>query len=537
MPSKKTRSFSGPLTCDQIQPSNDKAPSSAFLRGDIRSILACTGEYSDSSSYDDERSRSRSSVAVSDDDKYVGPSPEHIGGDVDGDFLPAKDKHSNKRKKVPSQSDNNNKKSKVNSSEIASETTSTATTSKKDKISIENVSHIAYLRGKTKKLTGCNPFFISKEIEKSFSKVARVESRGFSLKLMCTSQKQKESVVNCTMLGNIEVVGSIPNVEARKHQNAERAKVHRVVITGVPVDVEDSVVKDETSAIEAKRIFKRYDASTVPTTAVILTFEVENIPTTVTVGYLRFKTKNYIPMVTRCYKCQKFGHTASRCRQESHTCPVCSGPHSYNECSVKENTETKKCANCGEAHSASYRGCEQYILAKQVTHRAAESRLSYRDALVQIKREKRVVRQTEGSAATISDPVASTSGELTRDSTLTAPSEPQKSQTATRSTRLVAQCHTPTTETMDQDLELNSKSTEGGNDQGSSTLLHINIFELLAVLCKLLDEPVISRSSIMQRLLSHAAEKLQQPIEEVRSNIDKVKGGDLNIHSNPVQNV
>jgi len=401
----------------------------------------------------------------------------------------------------------------------------------------ELFSHIAYLRGKTRKLTGCNPFFISREIEKSFGKIAQVESRGLSLKLTCTSQKQKESVVNCKVLGNIEVVGSIPNVETRKLQNVERAKVHRVVITGVPVDIEDNVVKEETSAIEAKRIYKRYDSNAAPTTAVILTFEVENIPSTVTIGYLRFKTKNYIPMVTRCYKCQKFGHTASRCRQESDTCPICSGPHTYTECSVKENTETKKCANCGEAHSASYRGCKEYILAKQVNHRAAENRLSYRDALIQIKKEQRAVRQPEGLSATIADTVASTSGELTGDNNLIASSHSQISQAFTMSTQSDAQCQTSTTENTNQDFELNSKATEEGNDQSSSTLLHVNIFELLAALCKLLDEPVINRSSIMQRLLSHAAEKLRQPIEEVRYNIEKAQGIDLDIYSNQLQDV
>ena len=118
---------------DQIQPSSDKTTSSVFGRSDIHSILSNTGEYSDTSSDDDVQSQS--STSVSDDDECVSPSPEHSDGDGDngdGDFLPAKDKHSNKRKKVLPQCDINSKKSKVNSSEVIIENTSIATASQHD---------------------------------------------------------------------------------------------------------------------------------------------------------------------------------------------------------------------------------------------------------------------------------------------------------------------------------------------------------------------------------------------------------------------
>ena len=93
-------------TRDQNQSSSDKITSSVCGRSDIHSILSNTGEYSDTSSDDDVQSQS--STSVSDDDECVSSSPEHSGGDddnSDGDFLPAKDKHSNKRKKVLPQCD------------------------------------------------------------------------------------------------------------------------------------------------------------------------------------------------------------------------------------------------------------------------------------------------------------------------------------------------------------------------------------------------------------------------------------------------
>jgi len=99
----------------------------------------------------------------------------------------------------------------------------------------------------------------------------------------------------------------------------------------------------------------------------------------------KVKTRTYIPLVVRCYKCQKYGHIAVNCRKETPTCPVCSGPHSFAECQTKDD---KTCANCGGAHSASFRDCPRYILAEKVTHRAGTEHMSYRDALLRLRQEE-----------------------------------------------------------------------------------------------------------------------------------------------------
>jgi len=98
----------------------------------------------------------------------------------DGDFLPAK---ASKRKKVPSGNDNINQKSKANSCESTHDTLARLSAVDGDNSGNENIVHVAFLRGKTRKLTGCNPFFISREVKKSFGNVVSIESRGQSLKI------------------------------------------------------------------------------------------------------------------------------------------------------------------------------------------------------------------------------------------------------------------------------------------------------------------------------------------------------------------
>lgn len=61
-------------------------------------------------------------------------------------------------------------------------------------------------------------------------------------------------------------------------------------------------------------------------------------------------------LVSQCKRCQSFGHTQGYCNREPR-CVKCAGKHHTTICNM--NKEAKpKCANCGEAHPASYRGCE-----------------------------------------------------------------------------------------------------------------------------------------------------------------------------------
>ena len=57
------------------------------------------------------------------------------------------------------------------------------------------------------------------------------------------------------------------------------------------------------------------------------------------------------PQVKQCFKCQKFGHSASDCKDELR-CLRCAGKHTVKSCN--ELKERAKCANSGGSHATVY---------------------------------------------------------------------------------------------------------------------------------------------------------------------------------------
>lgn len=140
---------------------------------------------------------------------------------------------------------------------------------------------------------------------------------------------------------------------------------------------------------------------------VILTFR-EYPPTTVYIGFQRYKTKIFIPNPTRCYKCQRYGHTAGSCRAKLR-CPRCSLEHEFKDCPLNavenaSNASNLKCPNCGGNHSAAFKGCSAFIKAKEINIVKVSNKISYAEAVKKfqsenISRTRASVNTVEGSAA------------------------------------------------------------------------------------------------------------------------------------------
>ena len=398
----------------------------------------------------------------------------------------------------------------------------------------DEAKHIVYVRGEFIRLTARNPFTIKRDIEKTFGAVSRIECRGASLKITCVSEQQKQRALRSTQLGNVVIITSLPNSERRKQQEATQMRHQRVVITGVPTDIEASEIIEETGAIEVRRIYKRSSSGEKElTTATVLSFScsIEEIPSRVQIGYLTFKTKTYIPLVTRCYKCQKYGHISSNCRKEQNTCPACAGPHSYEECQTRDS---KKCANCGGAHSASFRECPKYVIAKQVTHRAATNHMSYRDALIQIRQEQRThdgrrvtEQQAQESTGTSQPPSISrqeTNAVLTRSTSSEQRSTSTSRYVSTSAEARSTESHsTSTSESMfaaeSGSAEARSTSTPSATKVTSTECISDkDLYQLLAMIVKL-SEIQVSKSSFIYSIVDYVSNKLNQSSEAVNQNI------------------
>lgn len=73
--------------------------------------------------------------------------------------------------------------------------------------------------------------------------------------------------------------------------------------------------------------------------------------------------------VTRCYKCQLYGHVSKYCREEEQTCSFCSKKgHIHEKCPDKERKALPTCTACKNAkkksdHSVNDKACPMYKIA------------------------------------------------------------------------------------------------------------------------------------------------------------------------------
>ena len=140
--------------------------------------------------------------------------------------------------------------------------------------------------------------------------------------------------------------------------------INKFAIEDDPNDIIDALNK---SNIEFDCFRRHYNQRGQPTT--LICFKVNNKISTENLlqnGIILNNEKKIIrkfidkdKLVSRCTKCQKFGHIYTKCLAKQYTCARCGG----NNCPKICQKEIKKCANCNGDHSAAYKGCSMYKTA------------------------------------------------------------------------------------------------------------------------------------------------------------------------------
>ena len=144
------------------------------------------------------------------------------------------------------------------------------------------------------------------------------------------------------------------------------------VIHGLPrtADIEDIMesAKEKLPGVETIIQMSRTDdkglKTLIPTYIMITGSEVTaQMLSNLVIYHHRVRVEKFISTqtVTQCFKCQMFGHSSKYCNLKAR-CVRCSGEHSAQQCDRKN--VALKCANCGEAHVASFRKCksrDQYM--------------------------------------------------------------------------------------------------------------------------------------------------------------------------------
>ena len=156
---------------------------------------------------------------------------------------------------------------------------------------------------------------------------------------------------------------------------------NEVVIVGTLRYMPPFEIAEETGAVSARRIYRRFNDKLEPTTAVVLSFD-EEPPSTVIVQHERFRTKPFIRQTIRCLNCQAFNHRQNGCRNHAR-CARCGRQHRTSECEI-DNNEPRRCANCKGDHSAASPECPFYLKVKKAWKMVADEKTTYAKAMSRV---------------------------------------------------------------------------------------------------------------------------------------------------------
>ena len=244
----------------------------------------------------------------------------------------------------------------------------------------QNQNAVVFAESRDVNLGKTNPIFIAKTINDLVGHVNKVINTQNGLKILCRksqanilSKENKFGMYSCTF----------------SVQNAPKQKI-KGIAHGIPLDMNLAEIKKElekNNAVKIEQIkrlqkFDKIKKEKIDTESIILDYGQEiEFPKYMYLGYRRITVKQFIPYPVRCFKCQKFGHVKENCRAKV-KCPICSEEHTFENCDKKD---MKKCCNCGQNHSAGYKGCEEFLKAKKIREYSFSQKISYAEATKQIR--------------------------------------------------------------------------------------------------------------------------------------------------------
>jgi hypothetical protein len=237
-----------------------------------------------------------------------------------------------------------------------------------------------------------------------------------SIKVVCQTEQQVMRLLKTTSLLDKHVITSLPRKLQPKGAAPGKVRTDswkKGVLKRVPLHVTEEHIALDSGACWVHRITRGDGVSRRPTRAVIVAFTSE-LPTTVSIGLVNFHVHAYVPLPLRCTNCQRYGHKTKRCQACAPVCAKCSGSHKTPDCKVTEK-EALKFPNCGEHHSAAYRGCKRFQNVEKTLKIASKQRMSYADAARKVALNQRKARQSSQKPAASSSAVPTTAAKQLAD--------------------------------------------------------------------------------------------------------------------------
>ena len=239
------------------------------------------------------------------------------------------------------------------------------------------------------KLYKHKPRLLNKEIiEQAGGQVDKVYlTKNGALRIVTFNYVQKDKMMKLNHLDNNPVKTSLPYILTKaKHNIIKPVPSNKqnadYLVKGVIYGLfeEQSILNEIAKDIGATQMYVlgNYESSN----ATMVAYNKDTIlPSTIEINNRKFKVHLFIPKPMRCDRCQRFGHLRFKCTRQI-ICSYCSGHHDFQNC---REFNIQKCANCGQGHSAAYRGCPQYVEIQKALKIRAEENVTLNEAIQKVK--------------------------------------------------------------------------------------------------------------------------------------------------------
>ena len=191
--------------------------------------------------------------------------------------------------------------------------------------------------------------------------------------------KSQDIRIHCNTREEAEQLRNIEWTKAYHGLTVRRAKFG-ITIPGVPVDMvdpnnlQDSKLlkeleeKNKGLEIVGIKLLRRKLKDDAPFFTLVIFFSSPEmadrcIKHGIYIKHMRLHAQKYAPQLQliQCYKCQQFGHHATKCRSLHEVCAKCSEHHPTSQCL----SEKHKCAGCKGEHPAWHHDCPNKVKAIQ----------------------------------------------------------------------------------------------------------------------------------------------------------------------------
>lgn len=232
---------------------------------------------------------------------------------------------------------------------------------------------------KEKNLSKVSPFLINKVINYQAGQVKQIKKLHNGTILVETLlDKQAEALLKMD-----NFIKDIP-VIVKPHQKLNSSKGLIYCPDLIETSKEEILLElKEQNVVDLYKITRRDNGEIISTPLIVLTFSTPNLPLRIRVGYLNLEVRKYYPAPMRCFLCNKFSHTSSRCTSGTETCGFCAEPaHKGFGCGDRP----ARCVNCNQQHPSFYRGCPAYLKEKLIIKRSVDQNISYFAAKKQLEK-------------------------------------------------------------------------------------------------------------------------------------------------------